>query len=78
MPVYTYVIINAVLVLLIGGAVVGIQLWSIVTQHRDLGCENVRLRLPRIRVSVSLARAERISPQSAVDAELIPPEVVLG
>jgi len=58
MPVYVYVIVNAVLALLVVGGIAGLQLWSILTQHRDSGCEDVRLRLPRLRISVSVSRPQ--------------------
>lgn len=78
MPVYVYALINAILVLLVGGAVIGLQLWSILTQHRDPGCENVRLRLRRIRISVRLTPLERVPTAPLSDTERGPHEVLVG
>lgn len=43
MPVYVYVVLNVVLSLGVVGAIFGLQLWSILTQHRDLGGGENRL-----------------------------------
>ncbi len=45
MPVYVFAIVNAVLAALVVGAIVGMLVWSMLTQHRDPGCAEVRLRL---------------------------------
>lgn len=55
MPVYVYAIINAVLALMVLGGIVGPLVWAIATQHRHPGCEAVRLRVRRLRISISFA-----------------------
>jgi hypothetical protein len=65
MPVYVYVIINAALALLVVGVIVGLLSWSIATQHRQPGCEAVRLRLRRLRITISLAPLGSPEPTSS-------------
>jgi hypothetical protein len=72
MPEYVYVIINAVLALTVLGGVIGLLVWSVATQHRHAGCEDVRLRLRRRRISVSLAPLPPLQDERAAQ------EVVLG
>lgn len=54
----SYVILNIVLDCLVAAGVVGLLMWSVITHHRDPGCEGVRLplRLRRrgLRISVRL------------------------
>lgn len=71
MPVYAYLIVNAVLAAVVLGALVGLHYWAIVTQHRDPGCADVRLR--RLRLPAVAAPA----PRSAVEPELAPHEIAL-
>ena len=53
-----YVILNIVLSALIVASIVGFLMWSVVTQHRDHGCEGVRLRLRRLPSGVTLMGLE--------------------
>lgn len=41
----TYLILGILCSALVVGAIVGGLVWSIVTQHRDHGCESLRVRL---------------------------------
>ncbi len=43
MSLYVISLINAGLATLVLGAIVGLLHWSVVTQHRDHGCGEVRL-----------------------------------
>ena len=58
-----YVILNVVLDCLVVAGVVGLLMWSVITQHRDPGCEGVRLplRLRRrgLRISVRLGASDQ-------------------
>jgi hypothetical protein len=47
------IILDAVLMAVVAVAIVGLLTWSIFTQHRDPGCEHIRIR-HRLRVSVRL------------------------
>ena len=44
MSVTAYALINAFLATLVVAGIVGLLLWALVTQHRDPGCSEVRLR----------------------------------
>jgi hypothetical protein len=46
------VILNIVFMALVGAAIVGLLVWSMVTQYRDPGCEQLRIRRRRLRISV--------------------------
>jgi hypothetical protein len=68
MPVYVFAIINAVLAVLVVGTIAGFLAWSIATQHRHHGCEDIRL-----------ARRRRTSRRrSARELERPAQEIVLG
>lgn len=62
MPVYTYIIINAILATAVVGGIVGLLLWSLRTQHRDPGCAHLRLRRHRLSIRVSFVPLELPSP----------------
>ena len=47
------VILNVLFMTLISAAIVGLLLWSVLTQHRHPGCEGVRFRR-RLQISVRL------------------------
>jgi hypothetical protein len=49
----TMVIVNSLLMALVGAAIVGLLVWSVLTQYRDAGCEDVRARR-RLQISVRL------------------------
>jgi len=54
MPLYVVVIANLVLCALVVGAIVGLLSWSVLTQHRDPHCRDVRLRRRGLRITVRL------------------------
>jgi hypothetical protein len=58
MSVYSWVILNAALSTLVVVGIVGLFVWSVLTQHRHPGRDNVRLRFPRPRIWISLAELE--------------------
>jgi hypothetical protein len=67
------VILNVILMALIGAAIVGLLVWSVLTQYRDPGCEAVRIR--RLRISVRLVPVDIPTPTplpSPVDSSLVP------
>ena len=70
MSVYLFALVNAVLAAVVIGGIVGLLLWSLVTQHRDHGCQAVRLRHPFLPL-----RRTRLA---ARELEGAPQEVVLG
>lgn len=72
MPVYIYALMNALLALAVIGAVAGLLVWSILTQHRDVGCASVRLRRRRQRIAVSLPALPGVEPERPAQ------EIVLG
>jgi uncharacterized membrane protein YbhN (UPF0104 family) len=39
------IILNVILMALVGAVIVTFLAWSICTQHRDAGCEHLRIRL---------------------------------
>lgn len=51
------IVLNIVLMALIGAAIVGFMVWSILTQHRHYGCPDIRIRR-RPQASV-----KRVSPE---------------
>lgn len=75
MPVYVYAIVNAVLAASILAGIVGLLVWSVLTQHRQPGCEDIRLRLGRPRAAV---RRRQPRPLATEDAELPAQELVLS
>jgi hypothetical protein len=56
-----YVILNVVLDCLVAAGVVGLLTWSVITHHRDPGCEGVRVRRRRrrLRISVRLGASDQ-------------------
>ena len=52
------VVLDVVLMALISAAIVGLLVWSICTQYRDYGCEDLRIRRRR-RISVRLATPDQ-------------------
>jgi hypothetical protein len=58
MSVFVFALVNAALALLVVGAVVGLLLWSVLTQHRDHGCHEVRLARRRLAL-----RRKRLAPE---------------
>jgi hypothetical protein len=48
MSLYVIALINAVLATLVLGGIVGLMHWSVLTQHRDHGCGEVRLLRRRL------------------------------
>jgi hypothetical protein len=72
MPVYVYALINASLAMLVLAAIVGVLVWSVATQHRHAGCENVRLRRPRLRIR------PKLSALGSDQTQRPPEKVVLG
>jgi hypothetical protein len=65
-------VLNIILMALISAAIVGLLVWSVVTQHRDSGCEHLRFSR-RLRISVSFVPLDgptsplprRVDPSSA-------------
>jgi hypothetical protein len=53
-----YVILNIVLDCLVVVGIVGLLMWSVVTQYRDHACESLRLRRGRLQTSVRLLPRE--------------------
>jgi hypothetical protein len=54
-----YVFGNLVLAALVVGAIVGLLLWAVLTQHHDHKCEDVRLTRPRISSWLASRRTPR-------------------
>lgn len=48
------IILNIVLMVLISAAIFGLLLWSVLTQHRQPGCEHLRVVFLRPQISVRL------------------------
>jgi hypothetical protein len=46
------VVLNVILMALIAAAIFGLLLWSVLTQHRDPGCEHLRVVGRRLQISV--------------------------
>lgn len=59
-----YMFGNVVLAALVGGALVGLLVWAVLTQHQDPKCEDVRLKRPRI----SSWLAPRRTPRAGLSA----------
>jgi hypothetical protein len=60
-----YVMANIVLAALVVGVIVGLLVWSVLTQHRHPGCEDVRIRRRRLQISVRLVpRTDQRAPGS--------------
>lgn len=57
-----YVVLNAVLAIAVVGGVVGLLTWSVLTQHRQPKCEDVRVTRRWARFNVADAQLEA-SPQ---------------
>jgi hypothetical protein len=66
------VILNVVFMALIGAAIVGLLVWSVLTQHRDPGCEHLGPRR-RLQISVRLVALDVPTPLPiAIDPSLAP------
>lgn len=48
------IVLNIILMVLVSAAIVGLLLWSVLTQHRDPRCEHLRVVHRRVRISVRL------------------------
>jgi hypothetical protein len=46
------IVLNIILMVLISAAIFGWLLWSVLTQHRDPGCEHLRIVRRRLEISV--------------------------
>jgi hypothetical protein len=46
------VVVNIILMVLVSAAIFGLLLWSVLTQHRDPGCEHLRIVRRRLQISV--------------------------
>lgn len=55
MPVSVYAIVNAVLAFQVLAGIIGLLLWSVLTQHRHPGREAVRLRPRRQHIATEAA-----------------------
>jgi hypothetical protein len=48
------IVLNIILMVVVSAAILGLLLWSILTQHRDPGCEHLRVVHRRVHISVRL------------------------
>jgi hypothetical protein len=67
MSVFVFALVNAALAAVVVGGIVGMMLWSVVTQHRDHGCQQVRL----MRRRSSLSRKPLAGPIERPAQELV-------
>ena len=56
------IILNIVLMVLVSAAIFGLLLWSVLTQHRQPGCEHLRVVILRPQVSVRLVPLNGTTP----------------
>jgi hypothetical protein len=68
------VILNVVFMALISAAIVGLLVWSVLTQRRDPGCEDVGPRR-RLQIRVRLVPLDVPTPPVAIDPSLAAPEI---
>lgn len=61
MPWY-FIALSSVFATLVVVAICGSLMWAVLTQHRDPGCAEVRLRRHRLRISIGLVPREVPAP----------------
>ena len=67
-----FVALNVLFAALVVGVICGGLVWAIFTQHRHHGCEHVRLRRRRLRISFRLEPLDVTNPEP-VESPLVLP-----